>query len=256
MTTVLVFLLIVSSVSIWWLSKQRLTSKPWLQSGLEIFDGHADQIRSSKPKVGLIVFLGIIGMFFSLLISGNLMRQEVTDWRQVPLPNILWINTELLIISSLCLHFALVAARKNDASLFLKELPQGGSDLSNIEMIKPSVKRVVKNRLRLATFTSIAFLAGQMIAWKELSNSGFQLTGNPANSFFYLLTGIHGLHILGGLVALGRTMLGSWLQITQEKLMARIELCAFYWHFLLVVWLVLLVVMLGWAHDPFISSHH
>ena len=64
MTTVLVFLLIVSSVSIWWLSKQRLTSKPWLQSGLEIFDGHADQIRSSKPKVGLIVFLGIIGMFF------------------------------------------------------------------------------------------------------------------------------------------------------------------------------------------------
>jgi cytochrome c oxidase subunit 3 len=256
MTTVLIFLIIVSSVSIWWLSKQRLTSKPWLQSGLEISDMHADQIRSSKPKVGLIVFLAIIGMLFALLISGNFMRQEVADWRQVPLPNILWITTELLILSSLFLHFALVAARKNDVSLFLKKLPQSSSEFSNIEMIKPSVKRAVKIRLRLAAFTSLAFLAGQMMAWKELSNSGFQLTGNPANSFFYLLTGIHGLHILGGLVALGRTMLGSWLQITREKLIARIELCAFYWHFLLVVWFVLLVVMLGWAHDPFISSHH
>ena len=247
MTTVLLFLFLIWSVSIWWLSKQRLASKPWLESGHELTVKQVDGAQFLKPKVGLIVLLAIIGMFFALLISANFMRQELHDWRQVPLPNITWLNTELLIMSSLSLQFSLVIARRNRDSSF----PQAGA-----EVTKRTSTRYIKIGLGLACFTSLGFLVGQLMAWAELSNSGFNLTGNPANSFFYMLTGIHGLHILGGLVVLGRTIQGAWVEMPREQFLQRVNLCAIYWHFLLLIWVALLIVMLGWAHDPFISAHH
>ena len=75
------------------------------------------------------------------------------------------------------------------------------------------------------------------------------MTGNPANSFFYLLTGLHGLHILGGLVALARAAPAAWSGAGSAKLRLRLELCVAYWHFLLFVWLCLLVLFTGWAAD-------
>ena len=76
------------------------------------------------------------------------------------------------------------------------------------------------------------------------------LAANPANSFFYLITGLHGLHIVGGLVALGRTTDRAWTPRSRtERLRLSVELCAMYWHFLLFVWLVLFVLLTGWAGD-------
>ena len=97
--------------------------------------------------------------------------------------------------------------------------------------------------------TALGFLAGQLLAWRELVVAGYVLAGNPANSFFYLITGLHGLHILGGLFALARTI-GKARDGADTVALARsIELCAIYWHFLLVVWLVLFVLFAGWADD-------
>jgi cytochrome c oxidase subunit III len=97
--------------------------------------------------------------------------------------------------------------------------------------------------------SALIFLAGQLLAWRQLSLAGYFVASNPANSFFYLITAVHGLHLMGGLVALGRTIAKVWrgAEVTQVRL--SVELCAIYWHFLLLVWLVLLALLTGWTDD-------
>jgi cytochrome c oxidase subunit 3 len=96
---------------------------------------------------------------------------------------------------------------------------------------------------------AVAFIVGQLWVWRQLTESGYLLAGNPANSFFYLITGLHGLHMLGGLVALGRTTDWAWRSAEPSKVRLSVELCAIYSHFLLLVWLVLLNLLTGWADD-------
>ncbi len=230
MTTVLLFIFVVVGTSGWWLSHQRLGSKPWLESGLDSVSG-TDRIGLPKAKMGLIVFLGVAGILFALFTSGFFMRSEMADWKDVPLPGILWVTTGLLVLASFALQTALRAARNGELS-------------------------AVKNWLALAGMVTFGFLAGQSLAWQQLMGSGFVFNGNPANSFFYLLTGLHGLHILGGVVGLARTMGTAWSDASIGKLTLRVDLCALYWHFLLFVWIALVIAMQSWAHDPFIVSHH
>jgi cytochrome c oxidase subunit 3 len=231
MTAVLIALVVVAGLSGWWLSHQRLMSKPWMESGLDnVVDG-TDRVGFPKSKVGLIVFLAIVGFLFALFTSGHFMRQELADWRTLPLPRVLWVNTGLLILGSISLQRALFLARKHD-------------------MVG------LRFWLGAACIVTAGFLLGQMLAWQQLAANGFVLAANPANSFFYLLTGLHGLHIFGGLVALGRATVSARSDaVSLAKLQLSIDLCALYWHFLLFVWVVLVVVMLGWARDPFIISH-
>lgn len=230
MTAVLVFLLVIGAVSGWWLSHQRLMSKPWLESGLDSVVEGTDGMGLPRAKIGLIVFLGVVGILFAMFTSGYFMRQDQADWRNVPMPNIIWFNTVLLVVGSVAMQLALKAARDYNHT-------------------------ATKNRLGLASLATLGFLGGQLLAWQQLIDSGFVFSGNPANSFFYLLTGLHGMHIIGGLVALGRTTLSAFENAPMNDLRLRIDLCALYWHFLLFIWFVLLAVMLGWAHDPFLNSH-
>ena len=92
-----------------------------------------------------------------------------------------------------------------------------------------------------------------MIAWHQLVGVGFAFANNPANSFFYLLTGLHGAHLLGGSVALAYVVFAAWGGETAAELVPKVDLCALYWHFLLVVWGVMILVMLGWTYDPFLE---
>ncbi|TIX20138.1 MAG: cytochrome-c oxidase, partial [Mesorhizobium sp.] len=104
-------------------------------------------------------------------------------------------------------------------------------------------------RLGLVTagVTALGFLIGQLVAWRQLTEDGYLLAANPANSFFYLITGMHGLHILGGLIGLGRTSASAWNGARPERLRLGVELCAMYWHFLLFVWLCIFALLAGWA---------
>jgi cytochrome c oxidase subunit 3 len=99
--------------------------------------------------------------------------------------------------------------------------------------------------------TALLFLAGQLLAWRQLTAEGFYLAANPANAFFYLITALHGLHVAGGLVALGRTGARIWDddQVEMREASLSVELCATYWHFLLLVWFVLLLLLTGVASD-------
>ncbi len=224
MNILYLFLAVIAAIVAWWLAQQRLTAKPWLEVGPTGATG-----ASSLPaaKIGLAVFLAVVGCLFALLISAYSMRMEMGEWRPAPAPRLLWLNTGVLVLSSSALQWAQVAARRGRMDRLRAGLLAGGG-------------------------MALAFLAGQLIAWRQLDAAGYYLTNNPAAAFFYLITGVHGLHILGGLVALGRTMDKAWQRVAVDEMRLSVELCAMYWHFLLLVWLVFFSLLL--LTDPVLSD--
>ncbi len=224
MIAVLIFLAIVFSIGGWWLSRQRLMSKPWLEPGFAGVAPGTEAINLPANKVGLGVFLAVVGALFALFISAYFMRTELPDWRNIPMPRIIWLNTGLLVLASAALHCAVVAVRA-------KQL------------------RALKLDLLACIATTLMFLFGQGMAWETLTAEGYFATSSPAYSFFLMLTGVHGIHIIGGLFVLTRTTRHAWTQTNNAALRASTELCATYWHFMLLVWCVVVVVLAGWAND-------
>jgi Heme/copper-type cytochrome/quinol oxidase, subunit 3 len=222
MGSILIFLTALLVIGMWWLSRQGLMSKPWLEQGVASETSLPRDLPSSAAKMGLGVFLAVVGSLFALLISAYAIRMQISDWRDVPLPKVLWLNTGMLILSSAALQGARDAARKEEEDAVMIGLFAAG-------------------------VAALAFLSGQLLAWRQLTADGYLLASNSANAFFYILTGIHGLHLLGGLVALSRTTALTWRGARPERIRLSVGLCATYWHFLLLVWLILLSVLTGWA---------
>jgi cytochrome c oxidase subunit III len=224
MSAIILFMAGIAAIAGWWLSQQRLTAKPWLEEGL-IADLREQSTSSPPPaKIGLGVFLAVVGSLFALFISAYSMRMNMVDWRALPVPRLLWFNTGALVLSSVALQWAYVAARRNNMDDVIVGLGAGGA-------------------------SAVTFLVGQLLAWQQLSAAGYFLASNPANAFFYLITAAHGLHLMGGLVALGRTTAKVWRGAEMTQVRLSVELCTIYWHFLLLVWLVLLGVLTGWTDD-------
>jgi cytochrome c oxidase subunit III len=217
----------IAIIAGWWLSQQRLATKPWLEEG--VFADPREEGAPSVPpaKIGLGIFLAVAGSLFALLISAYSMRIGMADWRTLPVPTLLWINTGVLVVSSVALHWAYMAARRNDLEGVMAGLATGGA-------------------------SGVIFLIGQLQVWQQLNVAGYFLASNPANAFFYLITAVHGLHLVGGLVALGRTIAKVWRGARMVEVRLSVELCAIYWHFLLLVWLVLLGLLTGWT-DNFVA---
>ena len=168
----------------------------------------------SPAKLGLRVFLAVVTVLFTLLILAYGMRMELEVWRPTPQMSLLWLNTVLLVLSSLAMQWALFSARRHEIDSVWLGLLAGG-------------------------FFAVAFLGGQIMAWRQLNMlAAFNIT-NPAIGFFFLITALHGLHLLGGLVALGRTTSKVWRGFDVAQVRLSVELCTTYWHYLLLVWLVL-----------------
>jgi len=221
MSLPLFYLAAIAAIVIGWLSRQRLAAKPWLEEGL-IDDAGATSLPAAK--IGLGIFLAIVGALFTLFFSAYLMRMNmadmsVGDWRAPPTPRLLGLNTGLLILSSGALQWARTAARRGELEGIRAGLLAGGA-------------------------LALAFLAGQLMVWRQLMAEGYFAATNPANAFFYLITGAHGLHVLGGLVALGRTGVRAWRARKAEQVRLSVELCAAYWRFLLLVWLAFFGLLL------------
>lgn len=205
--------------AVWWLSSQRITSMPWLEPGAAGERVGAGVSTAPTAKVGLGVLLASIGALFALFISAYLMRMQLADWRATPKPALLWVSTGLLMVSSATLQWARVLAHRG----------QG---------------RGVRIALLGAGGAALAFVVCQMAAWRQLADAGYGLTSNPASSFFFLITALHGVHVLGGLIALGRSVLRSWRRAEPAKLRLGIDLCSLYWDFLLLIWLILFGLLL------------
>jgi cytochrome c oxidase subunit 3 len=148
------------------------------------------------------VFIGVATTLFGLFLTAYVMRLAGGDSTVIVLPPQLWLSTALLVLASVLMQRAVVALHGRML------LVQGG-------------------------LCALAFLAVQCWAWLALQAAHVVVAGNPVASFFYLLTGLHGLHVAGGLVAWGATLCSA------DPPRWRIALCARYWHLLLAVWLAL-----------------
>ncbi len=186
---------------------------------------HAMKNNAIQARTGLRVLLATLSSLFFLFIVAFMSRSQFTDyqsltaaWQPLAKPWALWVNTVLLAFASIALQWARMSARKNRPN--------------------QSIEGFI-----IAGIFSFAFLVGQLSVWQQLGSMGYLIAGNPANSFFYLLTGLHGLHLVFGLVGWVITCLGIWRAIPFERTRVRIELCATYWHFLLAVWLVLFALL-------------
>jgi cytochrome c oxidase subunit 3 len=194
---------------------RQLTAKPWVTAQARIDDFHfGGTFALPTAKLGLRVFLAVVAVLFMLLIVAYGSRMEFEDWRPSPELRLLWLNTAMLVMSSAAMQWARFAVRRGDIDGVWLGLLAGG-------------------------VFAVAFLGGQILAWRQLNLLGaFDIT-NPAIGFFFLITGLHGLHLLGGLVAWGRTTAKVWRGYGAADMRLSVELCTVYWHFLLLVWLVL-----------------
>ncbi len=201
---------------------QLLTEKPWETDQIEVDNDHQGRtVNITKQKLGLRTIMAASTVLFSLFIVAYSDRMLVNDWRNMPEPWLLWFNTGILVISSIIFHQATKYAEKE---IFDK----------------------TKNCLYFIGFLAYSFLIGQLIVWYQLMGTGYYATSNVANAFFYLFTTIHGLHIIGGIYFWGKTT-SKFIKrsLKKEDINNLIDICAVYWHFLLVVWLVLFGLMLS-----------
>jgi cytochrome c oxidase subunit 3 len=223
MTVTLVFLAGLMALVVWWLIRQTINSKPWIAEGQQgATEDFAFRFRITAPalKVSLGVFLAVVTSLFALFISAYSQRMELSDWRPAPEPTILWINTAVLVLTSVAMQWSHLAAKAQNLGKLKKGLLVAGA------------------------LTSL-FLVGQIVAWQEMIASGYYLDKNPANSFFYLLTALHGLHLLGGMIAWMKTTANVFRGVEVLKVSLNVELCAVYWHYLLLLWLVLFGLLLS-----------
>ncbi|KVN61021.1 cytochrome c oxidase subunit 3 [Burkholderia stagnalis] len=169
-------------------------------------------VSPNASRIGLFVFMAVATALFSLLLLAYGMRMREPDWEPIPHPALLWWNTGALALASLAMQ------RARQMTLHRAAWLVAGGVLAAV------------------------FVIGQLIAWRMLAAAGQTVAGNPSNSFLYLLTGLHGMHVLGGLVAWALTI-ALLRRADPFRAQRAIALCAIYWHFLLAVWLVLLAAM-------------
>ncbi|WP_119271978.1 cytochrome c oxidase subunit 3 [Taklimakanibacter deserti] len=194
---------------------RQLTEKPWVPAQARIDDRHrGGTFRLPAKTVALRTFLAVVTVLFTLLVLSYGTRMEFEDWRPTPPLRLLWLNTGLLVLSSLAMQWAEVSARRGEIDGVRNGLLAGGA-------------------------CAVAFLGGQILAWRQLNMLAVFDVANPAIAFFFLITALHGLHLLGGLVAWGRTTAKAWRGSDVAQVRLSVELCTVYWHFLLLVWLVL-----------------
>lgn len=216
---------LLTGVVVWVILVRRFTTKPWEAGATE------HQIAENLPgfapaRVGLWVFLAVVTSLFALFMSAYYMRMghghgAVHDWNPVVEPTVLWINSAMLIAASVAMQWA----RAN--------VIRGNADRA-------------RDGLLIGGLLTLAFLAGQLYAWRQLRDAGFLTPSNPAIAFFYLLTAVHGLHLLGGLVVWGRTLVRMFPKRPEPiDVRLSIELCTVYWHYLLLVWLALFALLLS-----------
>jgi cytochrome c oxidase subunit 3 len=224
---------LIVGVIVWFFLVKRLSTRSWERHGSSVHARHprgdVGEVGVPPARIALWVFLAVITSLFGLFISAYFIRMGhghgaghgISDWHPVNKPPILWFNTTMLVLSSATMQAARRAVSVNKRGRVTGYLFAGGA-------------------------FAILFLTGQLVAWHQLRDAGYVLTSGPAGAFFYLLTGVHGLHLLGGLVVWLKTtarMRSRAVELIEMRL--SIELCTVYWHYLLLVWLAMFALLLS-----------
>jgi len=203
--------------------------------------------RLRRARLGLICAIATVGMVFISLTSAYIFRRGlptfdgsvnsyVRDWGRVDLPwSLLGVNTLILLASSVTMELARRKAARQAALAPVQSIP--GVSLGNEKSFP---------WLGITVLLGLSFLAGQWLAWMELHNRGFYVNTNPSSSFAFLLTIAHAVHLGGGMIALLWAASSSLLRKPLEARRIVVDITAWYWHFMAVLWLYIFA-LLGFA---------
>src|SRR5579862_4138309 len=170
---------------------------------------------SAYRMITFLAMFWIAALFATLALVLESRWVHSTDWVSIPLPRVLYLNTAILLGTSLTIEFARHSLRA-DAT---KECARW---------------------IRATLALGLAFIAGQIVAWQDLSARGLHLASNPGSFFFYLITGAHSLHFLGGIVLLASVVSRVATRVRRQ---AALDTIALYWHFMDGLWLCLLALL-------------
>ena len=169
----------------------------------------------SRYRIGMWVSLASIAMLFTSLSSAYIVRSgAMYDWLPLTVPRAMFGSTALILLSSVSIE---IARRK----------------------LKRGLVQSYSRYLLLTGFLGLGFLTSQLLAWRELARQGVYLQSHPHSSFFYLLTGAHAVHVLGGLIGLGFLWLRSRRQAVADAV-------SIYWHFMDALWIYLFLLLFLW----------
>ena len=195
----------------------KVTEMSWANPGID--ETRQSYRFSARParRVALVLFLAVVTSLFFLLVMAYSERMELADWDPVREPGILWFNSVLLVLASMAMQQA-----RNRA----------------VAGLDPA------RWLAASGVLAVVFLAGQYLAWRALDQSGYYDMASPAYAFFLLVTALHAVHLAGGLYVWARTVIRRLQGAEPADLAPTIELNALYWHYLLLLWVVLFVLLL------------
>jgi cytochrome c oxidase subunit 3 len=193
--------------------------------------GGEEPARDETPhhyRIGVWVAVASILMLFMALTSAYVFRAAVAGWQALRTPPMLWASTAIILASSVAFELARRNLRRDDAAAY-------------------------RRWLGVAVLLGFAFLASQLLAWRGLIAQGIYLASSPHSSFFYLLTGLHGLHLLGGICALcylliraSRDARPGAARVSGVKRRAAVDAVGIYWHFMDGLWVYLFGLLFLW----------
>lgn len=190
-------------------------------------DLRQDRFVPNKSRILMVFLLLVVLMTFGGLIAAYVViaTNGVAEWKPFDLPIQVWISTAIIVISSFTYHFGKNAVIRND---------------------QPTSKKW----FAITTVLGAAFISSQILAWITLNARGFYIQSNPYAGFFYILTAVHAVHVLGGITALGSVLLRSWYPTENPaniaKRIALAQVVGWYWHFMGGLWIVLFILLGFW----------
>lgn len=170
-------------------------------------------------KFAMWLFMVSVVMIFAALTSAYIVRQAEGNWYEFELPSIFYTSTVVILLSSATMQWAMKAAKKD-----------------NFEQLKLA--------MIITSVLGSIFLVLQYLGWNDLVEISVHFVGNPSGSFVYVLTGLHGLHIVSAVIYLFVILVAAIQSKIHSKSLVRLEMCASYWHFLDALWLYLFIFML------------
>ncbi len=170
-------------------------------------------------KFAMWLFVASVGMLFASLTSAYIVRQAEGNWLYFKLPDLLYWTSLVIVLSSVTMQMAFHAAKKD-----------------MLERVKILVS--------ITMVLGVIFLIGQVMAWGQLVAQSVYFVGNPSGSFLYVLTGLHGLHIVSAIIYLILVLMAAYRFKIHSRSLAMIEMCTTYWHFLGGLWLYLFIFLL------------
>jgi cytochrome c oxidase subunit III len=190
---------------------------------LKIVEEAKKQAGMNPRKFALWLFMVSVIMIFGALTSAYIVRQAEGNWLAFDMPVMFWITTGIILTSSFTMHWAYLAARKD-----------------NLETAKVAMS--------ITMVLGVAFLVGQFLGWQELVANGVYLVGRDATgvsgSFLYVISGLHGAHVISGVIVLIFVTVAIFKLKVNSKKLSQIEMCTTYWHFLDGLWLYLFLFLL------------